>query len=414
MQRVVMIAAGLVSVAGVTTANAADLPARAPAPYTAPPPIAAIYNWGGFYVGIEADLAAYDASSTACPPCTTANGCFRKVNQNGGTTLPVGHELAPRDRARRRDGARDLPELQDPARRGELELVREPRHRGERGGRARRERRLELLRRRRVLERDAPTRHVLQPSRASRSRPPRATAATASSIPAASQYVTAVGGTTLSLNADNTLGERDGLERRRLGLLGLRAEARLADRHRLLASGRSPTSRPTPTRTPAPRSTTRSALGRRRLVPGRRHEPRVAARRRGLRAHREHERQLRLGAVRARRVAPRRHLGQQRQLQPVVPLHRRRRLRRPDRASARRTGSARSRPARRRRTSRSRASPSSRTVAQGGGTTYAVTVAPANGFSDLGRPSASADSRPARPAASARPRSASGEPRPRR
>jgi len=32
----------------------------------------------------EADLAAY-RSQFDLPPCTTANGCFRKVNQTGGT-----------------------------------------------------------------------------------------------------------------------------------------------------------------------------------------------------------------------------------------------------------------------------------------------------------------------------------------
>jgi subtilase family serine protease len=37
---------------------------------------------------IEADLATYDAYY-GLPPCTTANGCFRKVNQTGGTTPPV-------------------------------------------------------------------------------------------------------------------------------------------------------------------------------------------------------------------------------------------------------------------------------------------------------------------------------------
>ena len=59
MQRVAVIAAGLV--AGFTAAaNAADLPARAPAPYKAPPPIAAVYNWGGFYVGINGGGLEYD------------------------------------------------------------------------------------------------------------------------------------------------------------------------------------------------------------------------------------------------------------------------------------------------------------------------------------------------------------------
>ena len=37
---------------------------------------------------IEADLAAYDAEYNL-PACTTANGCFRKVNQNGGSTYPA-------------------------------------------------------------------------------------------------------------------------------------------------------------------------------------------------------------------------------------------------------------------------------------------------------------------------------------
>ena len=35
----------------------------------------------------EADLAVY-RSQFGLPPCTTANGCFRKVDQNGGTAFP--------------------------------------------------------------------------------------------------------------------------------------------------------------------------------------------------------------------------------------------------------------------------------------------------------------------------------------
>src|SRR4051794_10743680 len=37
----------------------------------------------------ESDLAYY-RSLYGLPPCTTANGCFRKVNQNGGTSYPAG------------------------------------------------------------------------------------------------------------------------------------------------------------------------------------------------------------------------------------------------------------------------------------------------------------------------------------
>jgi subtilase family serine protease len=36
----------------------------------------------------ESDLAVY-RSQFGLPPCTTANGCFRKVNQTGGTSYPV-------------------------------------------------------------------------------------------------------------------------------------------------------------------------------------------------------------------------------------------------------------------------------------------------------------------------------------
>src|SRR5206468_10013468 len=35
----------------------------------------------------EADLGVY-RSQYGLPACTTANGCFRKVNQSGGTKLP--------------------------------------------------------------------------------------------------------------------------------------------------------------------------------------------------------------------------------------------------------------------------------------------------------------------------------------
>ena len=38
---------------------------------------------------IEADLAVFD-QQFGLPPCTTANGCFQKVDQNGGTNYPSG------------------------------------------------------------------------------------------------------------------------------------------------------------------------------------------------------------------------------------------------------------------------------------------------------------------------------------
>ena len=57
------------------------------------------------------DLAAY-RSQFGLPACTTGNGCFRKVNQNGGDEpAAVGeHRLGRRDRARHRDGLGDCPQ----------------------------------------------------------------------------------------------------------------------------------------------------------------------------------------------------------------------------------------------------------------------------------------------------------------
>lgn len=40
------------------------------------------------YPNAERDLATYRAQF-GLPPCTTANGCFRKVDQNGGTSFPA-------------------------------------------------------------------------------------------------------------------------------------------------------------------------------------------------------------------------------------------------------------------------------------------------------------------------------------
>ena len=47
--------------------------------------IAVIEAFG--YTNAEADLATYRAQF-GLPACTTANGCFKKINQDGGTTFP--------------------------------------------------------------------------------------------------------------------------------------------------------------------------------------------------------------------------------------------------------------------------------------------------------------------------------------
>jgi subtilase family serine protease len=62
-------------------------------------PTGATWNWNGQTIAIvdaydnpnvESDLSAY-RSQFGLPACTTANTCFRKVNQRGGTTPPAGN-----------------------------------------------------------------------------------------------------------------------------------------------------------------------------------------------------------------------------------------------------------------------------------------------------------------------------------
>ncbi len=108
------------------------------------------------------------------PLCTAEEGCFRKVNQSrqlGASAMPFpkttqrthgsaekreriaartrrrSDRLGSRDLARHRDRPRHLPELQDPAGRGEQHVLRRPRSRRGEGRRDGRHRDLELLRR---------------------------------------------------------------------------------------------------------------------------------------------------------------------------------------------------------------------------------------------------------------------------
>lgn len=59
-------------------------------------PASTVWAWNGQTIAIvdaydnpksEADLAVYN-QTFGLPPCTTANGCFKKVNQKGGTRYP--------------------------------------------------------------------------------------------------------------------------------------------------------------------------------------------------------------------------------------------------------------------------------------------------------------------------------------
>ena len=77
------------------------------------------------------DLNTY-RTQYGLPSCTTANGCFQKLNQNGADE-PVAerrHRLGRRGIARPRHGVGDLPEVQHHADRGQRR-VGQPVHRGE-------------------------------------------------------------------------------------------------------------------------------------------------------------------------------------------------------------------------------------------------------------------------------------------
>ena len=146
----------------------------------------------------EADLAIY-RSQYGLPACTTANGCFRKVNQNGA------HRRCPAtDAGWAGEISLDLDMVSAICPSCHILLVeansaslRQPGHRGEHGGRAGRQVRLQQLRRRRQL---APS------SRAYNHPGVAVTASTGDSgygveYPASDSHVTAVGGTSLTRDA---------------------------------------------------------------------------------------------------------------------------------------------------------------------------------------------------------------------
>ena len=78
MHRLVIVGAGLLSIAGVVSAaSAADLPAQ---PYTkAPTMVAPIYDWTGFYIGLNGG----GASSHECLTITSVAGAAVAPNSEG-------------------------------------------------------------------------------------------------------------------------------------------------------------------------------------------------------------------------------------------------------------------------------------------------------------------------------------------
>ena len=90
MRRLAIIGVGLVSiVAFAGAASAADLPAKV---YTKAPPIAPIYNWTGFYVGINAG----GALSHNCwnVPAGLSGGCQDATGGLGGGQIGYRYETA--------------------------------------------------------------------------------------------------------------------------------------------------------------------------------------------------------------------------------------------------------------------------------------------------------------------------------
>ena len=126
----------------------------------------------------ESDLATF-RSFYGLPPCTTANGCFQKVDQNGGTNYPPDDSGWALETSLDLDAVSSrLPQLPHPAGGGRRQQHRQPRHRREHRGVPGREVRVQLLRHPRRGPRPRSTSTSTTPTRAWRSSPPPVTPAT--------------------------------------------------------------------------------------------------------------------------------------------------------------------------------------------------------------------------------------------
>jgi len=84
MNRLTLLAAAAIAVGAAAPALAADLPARAPAPYTkAPAIVQAAYDWSGFYVGINGGYGTSDINWNA-DPFFDINGALNPGGPEGG------------------------------------------------------------------------------------------------------------------------------------------------------------------------------------------------------------------------------------------------------------------------------------------------------------------------------------------
>ena len=180
---------------------------------------------------------ARTARCSDCRACTTANGCFTKVDQSGGTNYPAANS------GWAQEISLDVQMVSAICPNCHILLVEATTASSsdlgaavERGGRARRQRREQQLRRDEWSERDAADAAYFD-------HPGVAIVASTGdsgygvSYPAASPDVVAVGGTSLvqATNDGHPQRDRDRVVGRRQRLQRLRAEARVADRHRLRA-----------------------------------------------------------------------------------------------------------------------------------------------------------------------------------
>jgi outer membrane immunogenic protein len=86
MKRISFVAAAAIAVGAAVPALAADLPARAPAPYTkAPAIVQAAYDWSGFYIGINGGGATGNVDWNADVGTGNPSGEEGSHHPSGGT-----------------------------------------------------------------------------------------------------------------------------------------------------------------------------------------------------------------------------------------------------------------------------------------------------------------------------------------
>ena len=159
------------------------------------------------YPNAERDLGTY-RSNFGLSACTTANGCLRIMDQNGGTNLPrVQPRLGPGAGPRPRRRVGHLSGLQDPPRPGEVSAsIADLGTAVEHGREAVRASSRSPTRTAAATSRTPPTAPTTTTRASPSPRPPVTTATRAASFPASSAYVTAVGGTSLTKATGTTRG----------------------------------------------------------------------------------------------------------------------------------------------------------------------------------------------------------------